>query len=164
MSQRTASNGCASSCRIASSAVPAAVTGPLRRRDDEHHVARVDVVLDEQDPRAIEADAVVGPRAVGRRARWPRFGEPRQRGRERRALPFAGRMRGHDAPVHLDKLPRDREPHAEAAGTPGGAAVGLTEALEDVRKTEAMLQLASARGSRCSRCRGERHVDGRRPA
>jgi hypothetical protein len=106
---------------------------PRAREDHSHDLPRLRIVLDEQDARALDARRQIA-RTVARRHAGLHRGHERQRDGERRPLPFAVRMR-RDAPaVHLDELARDREADAETACPASRAAVGLAEALEDVRQ------------------------------
>src|SRR6185436_16410811 len=57
-----------------------------------------------------------------------------QEDRKRCAAARAGAVDGNRSPVHLDEVPRQREPDAEPAELARRAGVRLPEALEDVRQ------------------------------
>ena len=57
-----------------------------------------------------------------------------QADREGRAVPFAGTLRLHGPAVHFGQMLDDGKPQAQSAVRPSRRAVGLAEALKDVRQ------------------------------
>src|SRR3989442_15126225 len=99
--------------------------GALDLQHELQHVARVGVVLDDEDRVALEARA----RAGGRRARRGLGPRPRQLDAEARALAEAGRGHGDGAPGPLGEPAHQAEADAEAAAPRGLGA--LSEPLPE---------------------------------
>ena len=100
----------------------------VERQQRQQHVARVGVVLHDEDPARRHARlapaGVVGDGGA-------RDGQP---DREHAALPRARAARLHAAAVKLDELADQREPDAEAARGPLRRLIALHEEVEDARQ------------------------------
>ena len=89
------------------------------------------IVLEDEHPQT--GDVGGRPRRPrGRRGLGARFDE-RNHHPEGRPVPLAGALRAHRAAVQVDEVLHDCEAETEAAVEPGGGAVRLAEAAEEVR-------------------------------
>ena len=104
--------------------------GPARGRALSTHTLAAD---------AAEKWAVVISAALALRAR--------QSNREDGSLPLAVAVRADGAAMHLYKVANNRKPKSESALSPAYRAIGLAEAVEDVRQkvgTDALSVVAHA--------------------
>src|SRR5688572_1149401 len=109
----------------------------LRVREDRRdQLARVGLIVHDEDPEAVERRAGVIDGRGGREARAEGLrrrsrGDERQPDGERRAEAFPCALALDRPTMELDQMARDREAEAEAAVRPRGAAVGLAEPREE---------------------------------
>ena len=139
-----------------------------RRRSLEQPAAsmpRVSSLVVDERARETPASAS-GARLAAAGARRQRSATRRasgQRDGERRALAVAVALGRDAAAVQLDEVLHDRQPEAEAAVLRGCAAVGLAEALEDVRAGTPARCPAACRARRCARSASRWSTRDRRP-
>src|SRR5437867_5594815 len=115
----------------------------------EHRAERlagVGIVVHDENVYALEGRSAVDTttRALhGPRLSLDRRVAGRETHREGRSQPFPRAFRVHGTPVQLHQVTDDRQPESEAAVLPRAGAVGLPEAIEDVRKEIGADALAS---------------------
>ena len=115
--------------------------GSARLQRRRHHLPGVSIIIDQQDPDAVQQGPVnrialgVGVAAIrGCAVRLTQGARDRQTDDDGRATSDAFALSSYGSALRLDEMARDEQTQSQATHAARRRAVGLTKALEDVRQ------------------------------